>query len=139
MVITERAGVESIGGKPSAETARQTKWRRHEGILHLPSYHFCLVQGALDGGLNIPHKSKRFVGYDPDAKEFDADTMRKYIYGGHVAEYMAEMEEEEPEKFRSHFKNYLDNEVEADEDEIEEMYKKVRNVDHITRVQYLSV
>lgn len=65
------------------------------------------------------------MGYDPDAKEFDADTMRKYIFGGHVAEYMAEMEEEEPEKFRAHFKNYLDNEVEADEDEIEELYKKV--------------
>ena len=84
------------------------------------------LQGALDGGLEIPHNSKRFVGYDPDAKQFDSDTMRKYIFGGHVAEYMAEMEEEEPEKFRAHFKNYLDNEVEADEDEIEEMYKKVR-------------
>ena len=43
-----------------------------------------------------------------------------------MAEYMAEMEEEEPEKFRAHFAQYLENEVEADEDEIEEMYKKVR-------------
>ena len=52
--------------------------------------------------------------------------MKKYIFGGHVAEYMEGMEEEEPEKFRAHFKNYLDNEVEADADDIEEMYTKVR-------------
>ena len=84
------------------------------------------VQGALDGGLDIPHNDKRFVGYDADAKEFDSETMKKYIFGGHVAEYMEGMEEEEPEKFREHFKAYLDNEVEADADEIEEMYTKVR-------------
>lgn len=83
------------------------------------------MQGALDGGLDIPHNQKRFVGYDPDAKEYDADTMRKYIFGGHVAEYMMEMEEEEPEKFQAHFKNYIDNEVEADEEAIEELYAGV--------------
>lgn len=84
------------------------------------------LQGALDGGLDIPHNQKRFVGYDPDAKEYDADTMRKYIFGGHVAEYMMEMEEEEPEKFQAHFKNYIDNEVEADEEALEELYTGVR-------------
>lgn len=51
--------------------------------------------------------------------------MKKYIFGGHVAEYMESMEEEEPEKFKEHFKNYLDNDVEADADDIEEMYSKV--------------
>ena len=87
-----------------------------------------MLQGALDGGLDIPHNEKRFVGYDADAKEFDAETMKKYIFGGHVAEYMESMEEEEPEKFRDHFKAYLDNEVEADADEIEELYTKVRSL-----------
>eukprot|EP00892_Ulva_mutabilis_P006394 jgi/Ulvmu1/4126/UM019_0105.1 len=86
---------------------------------------FSVLKGALDGGLDIPHNQKRFVGYDPDAKEYDADTMRKYIFGGHVAEYMMEMEEEEPEKFQAHFKNYIDNEVEADEEAIEELYAGV--------------
>lgn len=84
------------------------------------------MQGALDGGLDIPHNQKRFVGYDPDAKEYDADTMRKYIFGGHVADYMAEMEEEEPEKFQAHFKNYIDNDIEADEEVLEELYAGVR-------------
>lgn len=84
-----------------------------------------MLQGALDGGLDIPHNEKRFVGYDADAKEFDAESMKKYIFGGHVAEYMESMEEEEPEKFKAHFANYLSNDVEADADEIEEMYGKV--------------
>ncbi len=34
---------------------------------------FAALKGALDGGLDIPHNEKRFVGYDPEAKEFDAE------------------------------------------------------------------
>lgn len=49
---------------------------------------FAALKGALDGGLDIPHNEKRFVGYDRDAKEFDAEMLRKYIYGGHVGEYL---------------------------------------------------
>ncbi len=49
-------------------------------------------QGALDGGLNVPHSEKRFVGYDSEAKELDAETLHKFIYGGHVADYMNEMQ-----------------------------------------------
>jgi hypothetical protein len=52
--------------------------------------------------------------------------MRKYIYGGHVAEYMEAMEEEEPEKYKTHFKTYLANDIEADADALEEMYAAVR-------------
>lgn len=49
-------------------------------------------QGALDGGLNIPHSEKRFVGYSRDDKSLDSETLAKFIYGGHVADYMNEME-----------------------------------------------
>jgi hypothetical protein len=47
-----------------------------------------LLQGALDGGLDIPHSDKRFAGFKKDEKQLDAEIHRKYIYGGHVAEYM---------------------------------------------------
>lgn len=30
---------------------------------------------------------------------YDVQVLKKYIYGGHVAEYMEEMEEEDPEKY----------------------------------------
>ncbi|KAI7837748.1 hypothetical protein COHA_008380 [Chlorella ohadii] len=84
---------------------------------------FAALKGALDGGLDIPHNEKRFVGYDPDAKEFDAEILRKYIYGGHVGEYMEEMIEEDPEKYQAHFAEYLKNGVEPDE--LEDLYTKV--------------
>lgn len=49
------------------------------------------AQGALDGGLNIPHNEKRMAGYDPITKEFDAEVLKSYIFGGHVSEYMEEL------------------------------------------------
>ena len=45
-------------------------------------------QGALDGGLAIPHNTKRFVGYDAEGKELDTEVLRDHIFGQHVAEYM---------------------------------------------------
>ena len=60
-------------------------------------------QGALDGGLDIPHSEKRFVGYSAEDKKLDAEVLRKYIYGGHVAEYMEEMQARPaPEAFTAH-------------------------------------
>lgn len=46
------------------------------------------MQGALDGGLDIPHSDKRFAGFKKDEKQLDAEVHRKYIFGGHVASYM---------------------------------------------------
>jgi large subunit ribosomal protein L5e len=56
------------------------------------------LQGALDGGLDIPHNEKRLVGWTKE-EGLEAEVLKKYIYGGHVAEYMEEMEEEDPEKY----------------------------------------
>ena len=54
------------------------------------------LQGALDGGLDIPHSDKRFVGYNAEDKALDAETLRKYIYGGHVSEYMENLQARAP-------------------------------------------
>ncbi len=62
---------------------------------------FAALKGALDGGLDIPHNEKRMVGYDKGAKKMDSETLSKYIYGGHVEEYMETMQEEEPEKYQA--------------------------------------
>jgi len=84
---------------------------------------FAALKGALDGGLDIPHSEKRFVGYSADDKSLDADTLRKHIYGGHVAEYMEEMQEEAPEKYQSHFAKWIEAEVEPED--LEDLYKEV--------------
>uniref|UniRef100_A0A7N1A804 Large ribosomal subunit protein uL18 C-terminal eukaryotes domain-containing protein n=1 Tax=Kalanchoe fedtschenkoi TaxID=63787 RepID=A0A7N1A804_KALFE len=84
---------------------------------------FGALKGALDGGLDIPHSEKRFAGFSKDSKQLDAEVHRKYIYGGHVAAYMRTLMEDEPEKYQTHFSEYVKRGIEADN--IEELYKKV--------------
>ncbi|KAJ0788689.1 putative ribosomal protein L5 eukaryotic/L18 archaeal [Helianthus annuus] len=84
---------------------------------------FGAIKGALDGGLDIPHSEKRFAGFDKDGKRLDANVHRKYIYGGHVATYMNTLMEDEPEKYQTHFSDYIKFGVEPDN--LEEIYKKV--------------
>lgn len=59
---------------------------------------FGAMKGASDGGIFIPHSDKRFPGYDPEGKSLDAEVLKKYIFGGHVAEYMESLEEEDDER-----------------------------------------
>lgn len=86
----------------------------------------CLSQGALDGGLDIPHNEKRLVGYDRSGKKMDAEVLKKYIFGGHVAEYMEEMEEEEPEKYMKHFAKYVEADLSGGD--LEDKYAEVSRV-----------
>ncbi|KAF9055344.1 translational machinery component [Hymenopellis radicata] len=81
---------------------------------------FGAMKGASDGGLFIPHSDKRFPGYDPESKELDAEVLKKYIYGGHVAEYMESLEEEDDERFKKQFASYLADGVGSED--IEEIF-----------------
>ncbi|KAG8956805.1 60S ribosomal protein L5 [Tulasnella sp. 424] len=81
---------------------------------------FGAMKGASDGGLFIPHSEKRFPGYDPENKSLEAEVLKKYIYGGHVAEYMESLEEEDDERFKKQFAGYLEDEIGSED--IEELY-----------------
>ncbi|KIO30996.1 hypothetical protein M407DRAFT_241930 [Tulasnella calospora MUT 4182] len=81
---------------------------------------FGAMKGASDGGLFIPHSEKRFPGFDSENKALDAEVLKKYIYGGHVAEYMESLEEEDDERFKKQFASYLEDEIGSED--IEEMY-----------------
>ena len=59
---------------------------------------FGALKGASDGGIFIPHSEKRFPGYDSESKTLEAEVLKKYIFGGHVAEYMESLEEEDDER-----------------------------------------
>jgi large subunit ribosomal protein L5e len=83
---------------------------------------FGAMKGASDGGILVPHNEKRFPGYDQETKELDAETLRKYIFGGHVAEYMETLADDDEERYKSQFSQYIDAEVEADG--LEEMYQE---------------
>lgn len=84
---------------------------------------FGALKGAADGGLDIPHSEKRFPGFDRDAKEYDADTHRERIFGGHVGEYMEYLEEEDNQKYQEHFAKFIEHDVSADG--LEELYESV--------------
>jgi len=81
---------------------------------------FGAMKGASDGGILIPHNHKRFPGYDIESKNLDAEVLKKYIYGGHVAEYMESLEEEDDERFKKQFSTYLADGVGSED--IEEIY-----------------
>ncbi|EMF17397.1 60S ribosomal protein L5 [Sphaerulina musiva SO2202] len=83
---------------------------------------FGAMKGASDGGLYVPHSEKRFPGYDIETKELDAETLRKYIFAGHVAEYMETLADDDEERYKSQFSGYIDDEIEADG--LEELYQE---------------
>jgi large subunit ribosomal protein L5e len=81
---------------------------------------FGALKGAADGGLNVPHSTKRFPGFE-DGK-YKADVHRKHIMGGHVANYMKELQSNDEDAYKKQFSKYIANGVTADS--IEAMYKK---------------
>lgn len=89
---------------------------------------FGALKGASDGGIFIPHNSKRFPGFDPETKTLDSDVLQKYIVGGHVAEYMESLEEEDDERFKKQFASYLAADIgSADIEELySSAYEKIR-------------
>jgi large subunit ribosomal protein L5e len=81
---------------------------------------FGAMKGASDGGLFVPHSESRFPGFDIETKELDAETLRKYILGGHVAEYMEGLADDDEERFRSQFQKYIEDDIDAGD--LEELY-----------------
>merc|ERR1712142_834026 len=79
-------------------------------------------QGAVDGGIDVPHSEKRFPGYDTESKELNADVHRQHIFGLHVANYMTSLQEEDEEAYKKHFSRFIKNGVTPGN--MEAMYKK---------------
>lgn len=85
---------------------------------------FGAMKGACDGGLNIPHKTKRFPGthvckaevvtnkrgkateVEKSKSSFDAAEHRQHIFGQHVETYYNELKEGNPERFRKQFSQW---------------------------------
>lgn len=89
---------------------------------------YAAMKGATDGGVVIPHRDtgKQFPGWYKDnetGENYDTETCRKYIMGGHVADYMRKLQEENGEKYNSHFSRYIAAGLDADS--LEDLYAKV--------------
>jgi len=82
---------------------------------------FAALKGAVDGGLSIPHSPARFVGYSKD-DGLDASVLRSHIFGGHVSQYMSELESDEA-AYKKQFGGYQKAGVKGGD--LEALYKKV--------------
>ena len=82
---------------------------------------FGALKGAVDGGLYVPHSERRFPGYDEEGKELETEELKRYIFGGHISDYMAMLKEEDAEKYKKHFSLFIKNKVEPEG--LEAMYK----------------
>jgi len=83
---------------------------------------FGAMKGAVDGGIDIPHSTKRFPGYDDESKDFNAEVHRKHIFGVHVSDYMKHLMEEDEEAYKKQFSGYIKNGITSEA--IEEIYQK---------------
>lgn len=110
---------EDYNVEPDEEGARPFKALLDVGLKRTTtgSRLFAAVKGACDGGINIPHSDRRFPG---STKEGGADasgnpeTVRKYIFGGHVAEYMKMLAEDDEDAYNRQFGAYIKEGITAD-------------------------
>lgn len=73
---------------------------------------FAFLKGVIDGGIDIPYSPKLFYGYDASAcNPLDSDVLRKRILGSTVAAYMIKLRDEDQEKYKKQFSNYIKNNI----------------------------
>jgi large subunit ribosomal protein L5e len=83
---------------------------------------FAAMKGGSDGGIRIPHSPAKFFGYDsanPDS--FDEKALRDRIFGKNISEYMISLRDNEPEKYKKQFSDYIRKGVEPED--IEKVYE----------------
>lgn len=66
-------------------------------------------------GVAVVSRQKRLVGYDPESKDLDTDQLRKYLFGGHISEYMRHLMDEDEECYQQHFSAYIKENIGPDE------------------------
>jgi len=89
---------------------------------------FGVLKGATDGGIDVPHNDHRFPGSKREGTEWTTspETHRKYIFGGHIGEYMKSLSEENEELYKTQFKRYVDAGINGDK--LEAIYTKAHAV-----------
>jgi len=83
---------------------------------------FGVLKGALDGGLNIPHSTKRFPGSNPEKKSYDHKAHRDRIFGKHISSYMKSLQSDDPDDYKRQFSQYIKHGISGDM--VEAMYEK---------------
>ncbi len=84
---------------------------------------FGALKGAVDGGLYVPHSTKRFPGYHPNG--YNAEEHADRIFGGHIKEYMDKLKEQGGDAFKKQF-NHWQTKMDVDNiDSLKKLYQGV--------------
>jgi len=104
---------------------------------------FGAMKGAVDGGIHIPHNTKRFPGYHLEKAQvttgkrgkvvekgkaqgsYNAKEHRDHIFGLHVQGYMDKLKKENPAKFSKQFSVWTKALSDAKVNNLEALYKKI--------------
>ena len=105
---------------------------------------FGALKGAVDGGIHVPHNTKRFPGYHIEKKEvatgkrgktvaekgktsgsYNAKEHRDHIFGAHIQVYYDLLKKESKDKFQKQFKNWETTLTKAKAATFEALYKKL--------------
>jgi len=86
-----------------------------------------VLKGALDGGINIPHSTKRFPGYTSTEKSetYNAKVHRDRIFGNHVDKYIKSLKKDSPEDYKLQFSKWDAVLQKNKVDSLEKLYAKV--------------
>ena len=87
---------------------------------------FGCLKGACDGGLHVPHSTKRFPGFSAEGgkETYNAKIHRERIFGGHVEKYMKHLQGDK-ESYDRQFSKWAANLKKAGVTSLEKLYTKV--------------
>lgn len=101
---------------------------------------FAVMKGACDGGIHIPHSTRKFPGFEKSKNKadskYDASVHKKRIYGGHIDDYMNYLKKEDQEAYTKQFGLWINNISKAGVKSVEELFGKIfdgirKNSDHV--------
>lgn len=90
---------------------------------------FAVLKGACDGGLYVPHSTRRYPGYGgADKKEsYNPKIHRERIFGLHVDKYMKSLKKDSAEDYKAQFSKWDSVLTKNKVDSLEKLYAKVHD------------
>jgi large subunit ribosomal protein L5e len=89
---------------------------------------FAALKGACDGGIHIPHSTRKFYGSDKNEEtkkwEYHPESNRDRVLGAHIDEYMAHLKDEK-EAFKTQFGKWADALKNAKVNSVQDLFKKI--------------
>ena len=90
---------------------------------------FGALKGAVDGGLLIPHSTRRFPGYvkEGETEKYNAATHRERILGVHVDKYMKALKDDSNDEYVRKFSKWDECLKKNGVAKVEDLYKKIHD------------